>query len=306
MSNPVSTESMKFKITILAIGNHPVSEISQNEFQQLKSAKKCLSSALAIEEKYELFLSNYIELEKEVLGITVDSMLRRNGEYSDFFNTRLNCNRRLINLLTATRLYIDQIHRHIRDCISDVENAESYAKQIFSKQYDACFEYRFMEALRNYSQHRGLAVHSTSLGSSRVSKDDTSYFEFVSSIFSLKSELELDDSFKKKVLNEMPEKVDLIQSARRYVESLNNIHCLIRDKISSVVADSRSLIETYLTQYRALHKEPEAAVYALSYKCEEDGERIEDKVAILLDWDENRIDVPPSSVALGFRVRGLI
>lgn len=289
MSSQISVEHMKFKITIYAIGRYPVLEISQDEFYKLKSAKKCLSSALAIEEKYELLLSNYMELEKDVLGITVDNMLRRNESYSDFFDIRLKCNRRLINLLTATRLYIDQVHRHLRDCMSGEEDAESYTKQLFSEQYDTHFEYRFMEALRNYSQHRGLAVHTTSLGSSRMQMEDSSYFEFNSSIFSLKSELELDDTFKKSVLNEMTEKVDLIQCARRYVESINIVQCLIRDKISPVSADARSLIESYLAKYREIHKEPFVGLYALSYTDEEHGEKIEDKVVLLLDWDESRI-----------------
>lgn len=280
---------MKFKITVYAIGRYPILEICQDEFHKLKSSKRCLSSALAVEEKYELLLSNYMELEKEVLEITVDNMLRRNESYSDFFSIRLKCNRRLINLLTATRLYIDQIHRHLRDCLPAEEDAESYTKQLFSEQYDAHFEYRFMEALRNYSQHRGLAVHSTSFGSSRKEVEDSSYFEFNSSIFSLKSELELDDTFKKSVLKEMTEKIDLIQCARRYVESLNIVQCSIRDKISPLADDARSLIESYLVKYRELHNKPVAGVYAMSYTCDEHGENIVDKVALLLDWDESRI-----------------
>jgi len=280
---------MKFKITIYAIGRYPFLEISHDEFNRLKNAQKCLSSALAVEEKYELLLSNYMELEKEVLGITVDNMLQRNESYSDFFDIRLKCNRRLINLLTATRLYIDQIHRHLRDCMPTEEDAESYTKSLFSEQYDAHFEYRFMEALRNYSQHRGLAVHTTSLGSSRKQEDESSYLEFNSSIFSLKSELELDDTFKKSVLKEMTEKIDLIQCARRYVESLNIVQCLIRDKISPVASDSRSLIESYLVKYREIHTEPVVGVYAMSYLCDEHGEKIVDKVVLLLNWDESRI-----------------
>lgn len=111
---------------------------------------------MAIEEKYELIISNYLELEKDSLSISSSNMLRRSYNYSDFFDVRSTFNRRIVNLLTSTKLYLDQIYQHVKVCNLDLANI---IKQKTNKEYDSVFEYRFMEALRNHVQHHGLAVH---------------------------------------------------------------------------------------------------------------------------------------------------
>lgn len=114
---------------------------------------------MAIEENYELLLSNYLDLEKECLNVAVDYMVRTSTDYTDLFNIRLAFNRRIVNLLTSTRLYKDQIQKYIGACTPNDKNILKRVKKLFSDEED-CFEYRFMEALRNHVQHSGLAVRS--------------------------------------------------------------------------------------------------------------------------------------------------
>ena len=100
---------MKYTICIWAFGSHPEIEITQARFDEIKQAKNCLFAALSIEEKYELLLSNYLDLEKEYLNITSNYMVRDLKGYEDFFDIRLLFNRKIVNLLTSAKLYIDQI-----------------------------------------------------------------------------------------------------------------------------------------------------------------------------------------------------
>ena len=67
---------MKYSVHVLTIGSYPEIKIDQAKFDELKQARKCLYEALAIEEKYELLLSNYLDLEKECLNVTADNMVR--------------------------------------------------------------------------------------------------------------------------------------------------------------------------------------------------------------------------------------
>mgnify|MGYP000175543353 FL=1 len=62
---------MKYLVTILTTGNNPELVINESKFEQLKKAKECLSEILSFEEKYELLLSNYMELEKECLYLKI-------------------------------------------------------------------------------------------------------------------------------------------------------------------------------------------------------------------------------------------
>ena len=61
------------------------------------------------EEKYEVILGNFEDLEKEIVNKSVELMLYRPREYADFRYYKATLNKRLINLLTAARLYIDHI-----------------------------------------------------------------------------------------------------------------------------------------------------------------------------------------------------
>lgn len=118
----------------------------KQKFCSIVEARNILSAAMAVEEKYELLISNYIELEKEVLKATADNMVYQDRGYSDFFDVRLLFNQRLVNLLTSSRLYIDQIQQHIKACLPNNLEASINAKALFSKEYDSHFEYQFMEA----------------------------------------------------------------------------------------------------------------------------------------------------------------
>lgn len=152
---------MFYQLRIHATGKYPEIEIDEVKFCSIVEARNVLSAAMAVEEKYELLVSNYIELEKELLKVAADDMIYRDRDYSVFFDIRLLFNQRLVNLLTSSRLYIDQIQQHIKTCLPNDLEASINVKGFFSKEYDAHFEYQFMEALRNFVQHRGLAVHST-------------------------------------------------------------------------------------------------------------------------------------------------
>lgn len=281
---------MKYIIQIWALGAHPEIELDDEKFKKLKHARKCLSNALAIEEKYELLLSNYLDLEKECLIITSDYMVRSNAGYAGFFDIRLAFNRRIVNLLTSTKLYIDQIQQHVRACISDDDMIDKIKKS-FSHEYDTCFEYRFMEALRNYVQHRGLAVHSTALGGRKVTNEKNCELEYKTKVLTHKSEVETDNAFKKQISNEMTEKVDLMYASRVYVESISRVHCYIRKLLGNVSESSRKLISHYINEYEEINNGNSVGLNAVSFNTKEPIDEAVEKIPLLLDWDDIRLNL---------------
>ncbi len=282
---------MKYTIRIWAFGSHPEIEITQVQFDEIKQARNCLSAALSIEEKYELLLSNYLDLEKECLNITSDYMVRRLKGYEDFFDIRLLFNRKIVNLLTSTKLYIDQIQQHVKACIPFDTEIGDKVKSLFSTEYDNFFEYRFMEALRNYVQHKGLAVHSTTLGGKKIDHEEDWEQEYKTSVFTHKLEVESDKAFKKQVTNEMPEKVELIYASRAYIESISKVHCEIRNIIANSVEESRDIILNVINDYEKINEGKSIGLEVISSIPKEPMDEIVEKFPLVLDWDDIRLSL---------------
>lgn len=282
---------MKYKICVWALGSHPEIEISQEKFEELKYAKNCLSAALAIEEKYELLLTNYLDLEKECLNVAVNYMVKHLKGYEDFFDIRLVFNRKIVNLLTSTKLYADQIQQHVKVCVPHNEEIGKIVKSLFSAEYDSFFEYRFMEALRNYVQHRGLAVHSASLGGKRIDHSENWELEYKTSIFAHKLEVESDSAFKKQIIQEMPEKIDLMNASRVYIESISKIHNEIRNIVNDNVEKSRSTILNIVNEYKEINNGKSIGLHVVCSIPKEPIDEVLEKFPLVLEWDDIRLSL---------------
>jgi hypothetical protein len=280
-----------YKIQVWALGSHPEIKIDELMFGQLKQARRCLSGILAIEEKYELLLSNFLDLETECLNITCINMISSSTSYNGFFDIRLALNRRIVNLLTSTRLYIDQIQRHVKACKPDDEAIIKKVKSLLSTEYDSHFEYRFMEALRNYVQHCGLAVHSTSLGGGWTSHEDDGELEFKTRIFTHKSVVENEKGFKKAISKEMTKKVELIYATRVYIESISKIHCEIRELLAESSKQSRQLISKMIEDYKKINSGKAGALSAVCLVSNTPTDKVVEKFPLLLEWDDIRIEL---------------
>jgi hypothetical protein len=108
---------MKYLLRLRTLGQHPEIEIDQDRFFCLKRSKVVLDEALAFEEKYEMVIYNYLDLEKEVADVSLSSMVRSIHGYAGFFDARLSLNVRLVNLLTWVRVYTDQLAGHLSACL---------------------------------------------------------------------------------------------------------------------------------------------------------------------------------------------
>ncbi|MHC4277614.1 MAG: hypothetical protein ACYSWY_09530 [Planctomycetota bacterium] len=270
-----------------AAGAVPDIEITEDEYVKFEKAHKILSSALAFETKYEILIANYLDFEKQILNLTADFMVRNSLDYSDFFKVRLGLNIRLVNLLTAARLYVDQIKQDIPKCVPDVSDAKIKVVNLFETEYGGNKEYQFMEALRNYVQHRGIPVHLAVLNSKRTYLDDDRFMEYSMELASLRRYLKEDSIFKQDVLKDLDEKIDLKAATRSYVESISNVHESARSIIAKSVKSARELIEGAHYRYLAVYSE---SLVGLNAEKWED-ERQVSTVPLLLEWDDIRVEL---------------
>src|SRR5687767_2658946 len=115
---------MRYLVKKAILGPVPELEISAEKYKQLQSARTILSHAFSLEETYEIVITNYLALETSILSATAAHMIRESLSYSDFYAMRLELNVRLVNLLTATRLYLDQLAGNAQRCAPHLVEVE--------------------------------------------------------------------------------------------------------------------------------------------------------------------------------------
>lgn len=279
---------MRYLLRIDALDRFPEIDITEEQYLEYENARKILNNALRIEETYEILLSSFADLEKEMLNATLSHMMSFSPDYDDFFQLQLSLNIRLVNVLTAARLYLDQLPQYICNCLPLDSTVKDSIKKLRSDEYDAWFEYRFMEALRNYVQHKGIPVHWTSLPSKWTSEDENREMEFSVHMGSAQSVLQ-DSDFKKSVLAEMPEKVDLKAATRSYIECLSRIHCAARKMIADCSNTARALMEKAHKQYAEVYKEQYVGLSACAWSGEGSCVSQVSSVPLLLNWDDIRL-----------------
>jgi len=283
------------------LGNAPQLPINDQQFEDLANARIALNAAFALEESYDLLIGNYVEVEKELLAAAASNAVQDLTEYKDFFDLRSTINRRVVNLLTTTRLYLDQAPQRLADCAADPAGAKNEFKLRTNEHYDGFFSYRFLEALRNHVQHCGLAVHHLSHGRKYIGEGGERVIEISVQPFSEKRHLAADGGFKKKILDEMPDKVVLTLAIREYLQCIGNLHMLVRDHVADCVLKSRQVINDQISRYA---KENDGVTLGLTaFRINSQGQQ--EVLPLLLDWDDVRLKLTSRNsglVALGRHV----
>jgi len=213
-------------------------EISEQEFVRAKLATKNLTQVLSIEGKFDMVLENYVEYERELLELALQEMVRQGRPWSAIQFDIYRVNRRLANLLSATRLYTDQI-KHDVSSLEDLGNSlAEKLEQYFSAEYDSRFGYRVMVELRNYAQHRSLPVHGLSYGRSWEPREDPTNLVFRMAPSVRTSELREDGHFNAATLADLAtlgEHIPLTPLVREYIEGLSAVHENFRKMADKIV-----------------------------------------------------------------------
>ena len=221
-------------------------------------------------------------------------MTRSLVDYDEFFSTRLSFNIKIVNLLTSARLYVDQLGHHVREILPETSTIKEDIKILFNQEYDTIPEYRFMEALRNYVQHRGIPVHSTQYSASREGEGEDSRLVFSTEVYSNKKYLMEDGHFKRPILKEIPEKVDLKAATRVYVESLSRVHCRTRKIIDQKLKESRLIINKHINQYKQACPGDVIGLHAFCFN----GDEFIESISLNTEWDDIRVKLQKRNVEL--------
>jgi hypothetical protein len=280
----IKFDVMKFEVQGYTNTGGAFCEISEARFDDIKSSKEICLFALELEEKFALLLDNFYEFEIELLKLAEASLIWPVSDHGSSMNDRLKLDRRLVNLLTSCRLYLDQTDHGISTLFGNNSAELTSIKAFKSQLYDNHWGYRFLEALRNHVQHSGLPVHIINYNSARVSEGED-YFKITVIPQSLVSELAENSSFKSSVLTELrnqgEKKIDLRSPTREYVTCFGKVHDQIRKIIESRLSAGRAQFESALTEYSSI--DGEKVMHPCVVKQNEDGTTAE-RVALFSDF----------------------
>lgn len=227
---------MRYGITSIIMGFSGFIEINEDEYERIKAARDNLIELLLLEETLDLVTENFQEYEAELLVIASRNMIFPDTDDVSMSHQRILVSRRIVNLLSASRMYLDQCAHHLNNIYGENSENAKLAKKETSSQYDSSFGYRLMEALRNYVQHRGFPIHSIMFSGEWLDIDSEAESRLHHSVIPRISVTELasDEKFNQTVLKEMltvqnKEIIDVRPLVREYVEGIGKIHEKIRE-----------------------------------------------------------------------------
>jgi hypothetical protein len=244
---------MSYAITKLTLGSPGIIEIPKEQYQNIKSAREALFEVLYLEEKFDIVIENYLEYETELVSSSARWMLFRDQNYLWFQRERNLISRRIANLLSACKQYLDQCVHHINNIYGKDSTISFELETLKSSQYDTQLGYRAMEALRNYAQHRGFPVHSVTFNTRVVERDSNNKTLFALTPYIDLIILEKDKKFKKTILHELRkhgEKVDVKPLIRNYIEGIGAIHSHIRKTLSADIIQWDKEIKDVIDLYK--------------------------------------------------------
>lgn len=229
-------------------------EIDEHEYLQIKSATKNLFEVFFLEEKLDIVTGNFYEYETELLSAASRMMIYSDENYFSMSDDRIAIGRRVANLVSSCRMYLDQCVHHITNIYGENSEFVAEVKKEKSNQYDNFLGYRIMETFRNYIQHRGAPVHSVRFSYNKTGTDEQIRLLHTAVPF-IKLWAIDDEKFKKSILEEMKEiaikdEIDIRPLIREYVEGIGKIQEKIRELIKVDTEKWESVLESTISKLK--------------------------------------------------------
>lgn len=199
------------------------------EAKALNDALDSIFAQIAFEELWDAVVQNFADLERDTLRHALEDMIFGDKGWNHYQDMRTLFARRLANLLSSCRAYIDLSPRQLR-CACPNTDAERQFSALKSAAYDGSFSYRLMEALRNYTQHYGSPISGTHFDARRIEQPTGNHFRYVTAASISAEKLRDDPKFKASVRAELVgmDKLEVNKHVREYVEQLGGVHMALR------------------------------------------------------------------------------
>lgn len=267
MANHVDSE---FGITRIALSERAFAPLQEYGFSRVRAAVDCLLHVLYIEEKYDFVRQNYLAFCDASKWHATEWNAAGGEESVRYAKSELN--RHIVNILTTTKLYFDQSIRHAAKLDRLVESSDINLVAQTHVQYGARLGYRVMEALRNYVQHRGDAVHTASFGweKARLESGALGSSFRIADLYLDPAKLREDKKFKAEVLNEIDTGLrppPLQTYLSDYLNGITDIHLHFRHAVAERLVEAESTLYWATEWYKYNAPEEQSFVGLIAVEC---------------------------------------
>jgi len=240
------------------IGSRGAVDIDEAQYLAIRQAGDGVDLLASIEEKFDILFENFIELEEEISRIVLHEMYRSLNSYPELQTLRVRISRRVVNLLTAGRLYTDQLQGDLKrgrklGLAVDVEALVEAAR-------NGSFEFRLVEAIRNVVQHRALPVDAYRFGGRWLDEDgrpwkaplEAKFLRHSADFYIRSATLQNDRLLDRKFLATVAkrgEQISLLPVLRAYMDAIGRIHEQVRKSTEAKREEWRGLIQNAMAVY---------------------------------------------------------
>jgi hypothetical protein len=231
-------------------------EINESRFRELSSVSLRDWQYLGLEEKFAVLFSNFEEFEQQVLTLSLSASLHLDLDWAKMSDARLQLTRRIVNLLTAARLYRDQVTGDLirlqrAGAISGVD-----LPALWDRESSRSFGFRLVEELRNHFQHSSLPLGRIAYPSRNAGSTESPLFSFGLELSLDAAPLFGDRRFDQQIARQLEalhaDENDMILFVRQYVEGLSRIHADVRLTIDADATACRAEIEAVRSEWGAV------------------------------------------------------
>lgn len=298
---------IRYCLTDLVIGSKTELALSKIQYAKIKTARHSLDALTAFEEKFYAICEHYRAIHEFTFKTVLNNMIFGMHDIPALHQSSADFGRIVLSYLATARLYIDTSISGASDVTSGAIS-KGAIQPIFSNEYDNCFSYRAMEAIRNFSQHNAFPATSTSHGGKW--NEDRSRSHFYCTFHFAPNKHESASSLKASIRREIEAnggKFDLVDGTRDHFGALCRIHQNLRMMFAPTKIDAiRELdewrsawtSETGQTKFVAL-----AAIEAvgdelkdgseiyIGHEMDSYRESIEEKTSHLQNMEKRRIEL---------------
>ena len=130
-------------------------QISEGGFREICAARRNLFELLAIEEKYDLLVRNYLGFEQVVYDSSINGVLYTERSWSDFIEHIQAANLAIMNLLAMCRSYVDHTPQHLSAIFPNLQEKKTIFHNERKTVHSEFLGYRALYEIRNHVQHCG-------------------------------------------------------------------------------------------------------------------------------------------------------
>jgi hypothetical protein len=201
-----------------------IRDLSDDEYEHCSKATKRLAKWQHEEQPYRALVNAHRQF---VTALYTLSRRHERGEHLYELQVQSEMNERASHFLHAWRAFLDQSSRTLSSHYGTNSEQVKRFKESCSSEYDESFSYRFLDQLRNYTQHVGQAVGHVSLASNMGEVGDPSTDRYRLEVNVVRDSLLGWSSLKgavRKELETLPLRIPLEPHVNALMQSNHRIH----------------------------------------------------------------------------------